>query len=169
MASREKEKTFTASTMGARPTKIFLDSNVILSGLISDRGAPKILLDILCLRLHFFKGATGGYNLIEIERNLRKKLPAALTAYSKVRKKLNLEIVPVPDLLALNTCTVEIAKKDLPVLVSALRSKADYLVTGDRNDFGHLRVSPSLPLKIVSPTEAVRIMGTLMAARSRDL
>lgn len=154
--------------MGARPTKFFLDSNVVLSGLISDRGAPKILLDLLCLRLPFFKGATGRYNLIEIERNLRKKLPAALAVYAKLLKKLNLEIVPIPEIEELNTCTVEIAEKDLPVLVSALRCKADYLVTGDQKDFGHLRESPSIPLRIVSPSEAVRIMGMLAVDRSRD-
>jgi predicted nucleic acid-binding protein len=169
MASREKEKASTANNMGARPNKIFLDSNVILSGLISDRGAPKILLDLLCLRLPFFKGATGRYNLIEIERNLRKKLPAALTVYAKVRKKLNLEIVPIPELVELNKCTVAIAEKDLPVLVSALRCKADYLVTGDQKDFGHLRKGHSLPLRIVSPSEAVHTMGTLMVTSPIDL
>jgi hypothetical protein len=50
--------------------RIFLDSNVILLGLLSERGAPRILLNPLSLRLPFLIGSTGRYNLIEIERKL---------------------------------------------------------------------------------------------------
>jgi hypothetical protein len=37
--------------MARHPIKVFLDSNVILSGLLSDRGAPRLILDVLSLRL----------------------------------------------------------------------------------------------------------------------
>ena len=37
--------------MAKSPTKFFLDSNVILSGIISDKGSPRIILDLLSLRL----------------------------------------------------------------------------------------------------------------------
>jgi predicted nucleic acid-binding protein len=52
--------------------KVFLDSNVLLSGLFSDKGAPRIILDLLTLNLPMLAGATGRYNLIEVERNLKK-------------------------------------------------------------------------------------------------
>ena len=39
--------------MTKNAVRIFLDSNVILSGLLSDKGAPKIILDILSLKLSF--------------------------------------------------------------------------------------------------------------------
>jgi hypothetical protein len=58
--------------MGRKVVKVFLDSNVILSGLLSERGAPRILLDLLSLRLPFLTGSTGRYNLIEIDRDLKK-------------------------------------------------------------------------------------------------
>ena len=154
--------------MAKIPTKIFLDSNVILSGIISDRGSPKIILDLLSLRLPFFKGATGRYNLTEIERNLRKKMPAALKVYGKLLKKLKLEIVPIPHRLEMEKCTVAIAEKDLPVLVSAFLCQADYLVTGDQKDFGKIKDMSSLPLRIVSPSEAVRIMGKVAADNYLD-
>jgi len=55
--------------MAEKVVRVFLDSNVILSGLISEKGAPRIILDILCLGLPFLTGITGRYNIIEIERD----------------------------------------------------------------------------------------------------
>jgi hypothetical protein len=56
--------------MRRNPVKVFLDSNVIISGLFSDKGSPRLILDVLCLGLPFIRGVTGRYNLIEVERNL---------------------------------------------------------------------------------------------------
>ena len=55
--------------MAKKRFKVFLDSNVIISGLFSDKGSPRIILDLLCLDLPVLAGATGQYNIIEIERN----------------------------------------------------------------------------------------------------
>jgi len=41
-----------------------IKSRVILSGLLSDKGAPRIILDLLCLKLPFFIGETGRYNIL---------------------------------------------------------------------------------------------------------
>jgi predicted nucleic acid-binding protein len=38
-------------------------------------------------------------------------------------------------------------------------SGADYLVTGDKKDFDKFRDDASLPLKIVSPSELVILLG----------
>ncbi|MCX5901908.1 MAG: hypothetical protein NTV89_00220 [Proteobacteria bacterium] len=43
------------------------------------------------------------------------------------------------------------AAKDIPVLVSAINSKADYLITGDKKDFGKLK--GDYPFKIISPSD----------------
>jgi predicted nucleic acid-binding protein len=64
--------------MAKRAVKVFLDSNVIISGLLSDAGAPRIILDLLSVRFPVLKGMTGRYNLQEIERNLARKLPRAI-------------------------------------------------------------------------------------------
>lgn len=144
--------------------RIFLDSNVILSGLISDKGAPRIILDILCLKLPFFTGITGQYNIIEIERNLAKKMPAAFPVYREYLPKINLEIIPMPSAAEVNlSCYVfkwekfygSISDKDIPVLVSAVNGKADFLVTGDKKDFAKIKVKGGYPFKIASPSEFV--------------
>ena len=141
--------------MAERAVRVFVDSNVILSGLLSDRGAPRVLLDILSLRLPFLICLTGRYNIIEIERNLANKLPGALPVYKGYLPKLGLKYIPIPSAEEVRRFSGPISDKDVPVLVSALNGKADYLVTGDKKDFGRLRQKTIYPLKIVSPSEFV--------------
>ncbi len=139
--------------MAKRAVRVFLDSNVILSGLLSDKGAPRIILDLLSLKLSWLEGVTGEYNLIEIERNLARKLPGALPVYKRYFPKLSLKIVPLPagaDVERYRGC---IADKDVPVLVSAINGKADYLVTGDNKDFGKIKNCATYPFKCVTPAE----------------
>jgi predicted nucleic acid-binding protein len=125
--------------MGKRVFRVFLDSNVILSGLLSERGAPRIILDLLSLRLPFLIGSTGRYNLIEIERNLKKKMPSLLFLYKTYLPKLNLTVIPLPR----------------PFPISAIRSKADFLVTGDKQHFEKMKESGKYPFHVVNPTEFI--------------
>ncbi|HOE19158.1 MAG TPA: PIN domain-containing protein [Syntrophorhabdaceae bacterium] len=135
--------------------RVFLDSNVVLSGLFSDKGAPRIILDILSLKLPFLVGVTGQYNLLEIERNVARKLPAALPLYKAFYRKMNLEIIPVPFEKEIKKYAGVVRKKDMPVLVSAIIGKADFFVTGDKKDFNHLKTKGGYAFKIVSPFEFV--------------
>lgn len=137
--------------MTKRYVRVFLDSNVILSGLFSDRGAPRILLDILSLNLSVIAGITGRYNIMEIERNLRAKLPEAVPVYKEYIGKLNLHIIPIPAMEELRKYTGAIAAKDVPVLVSAIKGRADYLITGDKKDFGKLK--NKYPFIITAPSD----------------
>ncbi|MDW7759565.1 MAG: PIN domain-containing protein [Acidobacteriota bacterium] len=138
--------------MPGKKTRIFLDSNVIVSGLFSDRGAPRIILDILSLDLPALKPMTGAYNIGEIERTLRVKLPAALSTFRTALKLMNPEIVALPsegDLAPLVGLT---AAKDLPVIASAISGKADILVTCDVKHL--LKIEKSrLSFKIASPAD----------------
>ena len=139
--------------MGKKVVRVFLDSNVILSGLLSERGAPRILLDLLSLRLPFLIGSTGRYNLIEIERNLKKKMPSLLFLYKAYLPKLNLKVIPLPRPEDIRDFSGQIAEKDIPVLISAIRSKADFLVTGDKQHFGKMKELDKYPFHVVTPSE----------------
>ncbi len=139
----------------ARKVKVFLDSNVILSGLLSDKSYPRIILDLCCLRLEFIQFFTGEYNLIEIERNLKKKLPQALKVYKKYLPSLNLQIVPLPDKKLVRKLSREVAPKDAPVLASAIIAEVDFLVTGDKKDFDPLKGEKHYPFTILSPSEFI--------------
>ncbi|MDA8172065.1 MAG: PIN domain-containing protein [Nitrospiraceae bacterium] len=138
-----------------RRHKVFLDSNVLLSGIFSDKGAPRIILDLLTIGLPMLKGATGQYNLMEVERNLKKKMPQALPVYQTYLPKLRLEIVALPSKETIMSMAGAIAEKDIPVLASALACRAQYLITGDKKDFVRLKDINEYGLEIVGPSEFV--------------
>jgi predicted nucleic acid-binding protein len=138
-----------------RKRKIFLDSNVLLSGLFSDKGAPRIILDLLTLRLPMLAGATGRFNLMEVERNLKKKMPTALPLYREYLPRLGLEVVALPSWETVRNMAGIIAEKDIPVLASAIACRAEYLITGDKKDFGRLKADVSYHLTIIGPSEFI--------------
>jgi len=144
--------------MAKRIVRVFLDSNVILSGLLSEKGAPRTILDLLPLELPFLVGSTGRYNLIEIERNLKKKMPGVLSVYKRYFPKLNLKIIPLPRPEEIRDFSGRIVNKDVPVLVSTIRSKADFLVTGDKQHFQKLKSPGDYSFKIVTPSEFIDLI-----------
>ena len=158
--------------MARDPVKVFLDSNVILSGLLSDRGAPRLILDVLSLRLPVLQGATGKYNILEIERNLARKMPNLVPIYRKYMPLLDLEIVPLPSPEKIEAMAGQSADKDIPVLASAAACHADYLVTGDKKDFAKAKESGEYCFQIVSPAEfltgALQTLVTKLNADYRD-
>ncbi len=138
-----------------RKCKVFLDSNVLLSGLFSDKGAPRIILDLLTLNLPILAGATGRYNLMEVERNLKKRMPSAMPLYHEYLPKLGLEVVALPSQETIRSMAGIIAEKDIPVLASAIACRAEYLITGDKKDFDRLKKDKRYDLRIVSPSEFI--------------
>jgi len=49
----------------------------------------------------------------------------------------------------------QIAEKDIPVLISANRSKADFGVTGDQQHFGKMKELDKYPFQVVTPSEFI--------------
>jgi|GEM_PF-37388 len=150
-----REKNFTAKHMAEKSVRVFLDSNVILSGLFSEAGPLRMILDLLCLDLPMLQGLTGAFNLAEIERNLNKKMPAALPVYLEYASKIKLEVIPLPPLSLISKLVGRTAEKDLPVLASALIGRADYLVTGDRKDFSVKKLKGEYPFRVITPAELI--------------
>ncbi len=148
--------------MPSGANRVFLDSNVIISGLLSAKGAPRIILDMLCLHLPNLHGLTGEYNMLEIERNLTRKLSGALPVFNEYLPRLNLEIIPLPTYEALAPWFGVTVDKDVPVIVSAINGMADFLVTGDTGDFGALMQRDDLPFRVLTPTNFVALAGELL-------
>jgi predicted nucleic acid-binding protein len=142
--------------MAKKGVKVFLDSNVIISGLFSDKGAPRIILDLVCLGLPMLTCATGEYNIIEIERNLTRKMPDVLPLYREYLPLLNLEIIPLPSSEMIRRLFGLTSDKDIPVLASAISGGVDFLVTGDKKDFIKLKGKHSF--RILSPSEFLDVI-----------
>lgn len=150
-----KEKLFTKKCMERKSVRIFLDSNVILSGLLSDKGAPGVIFDILSLNLPLLTAITGRYNIIEVERNIKKKLPALLPIYKNYFSKAAISIVALPSAEEIKLFKGIINEKDAPVLASAAKGKADFLLTGDKKHFKNLKTTGTCSFTVVSPTEFI--------------
>ncbi|MBL7684825.1 MAG: PIN domain-containing protein [Deltaproteobacteria bacterium] len=133
-----------------RETILFLDSNVIISGLLSSKGSPRVLLDLLSLKVPHLIGFTGLYNLEEIERNLKKKFPQLLPLYKKYRSKINLKIVEIPTFNQIKPLLNKMPASDVPVLASAIQTKSDFLITGNIKDFPKKLAQP---IRVVTPHE----------------
>ncbi len=153
--------------MARKNVKVFLDSNVIISGLFSDKGTPRVILDLLCLGLPMLRGVTGEYNLSEIERNLAKKMPDVLPLYREYLPLLSLEVIPLPSLGELGKLSGATSDKDIPVLASAVNGKVDFLVTGDKKDF--LRLKGKYLFRVLTPAEFLDvIMPEVLKALERE-
>ena len=142
--------------MAREGVKVFLDSNVIIAGLFSDKGAPRIILDLLCLGLPLLTSATGQFNIIEIDRNLTKKMPEVLPVYRKYLPLLNLQVVPLPSSGEIRKLSGLISGKDVPVLASAIIGNVDFLVTGDKKDF--IKLKGKYPFKVLTPAEFLDVV-----------
>jgi predicted nucleic acid-binding protein len=137
-----------AQNAAEKTVRLYLDSNVILSGLISSQGAPRILLDLLSLDVPLLIGITGQYNLEEIERNLKSRFPQLLSVFKDYLPRMRLEIIDIPPFKDVTPLVKKMSPKDAPVLASAQHAKADYLITGDKKGFPE---KVAKPIKIISP------------------
>ncbi len=147
-----------------RKFRIFLDSNVILSGLISDLGAPRLILDVLSLGLPSIQGVTGRFNLTEIERNIARKIPAALTTFNDCLPKLDLEIVPVPFPEEMTPYAGIVDDKDLPVLASAMMGRADFFLTGDKKLLSQITAQNAFSFRALPPADFLdRVLPDILA------
>ena len=123
--------------------KIFADTNVLVSAFTA-RGLCADLLEII---LADHQLLTGEFILQELQRVLTKKLKAPERKVSEVLGFLrNHHVEPIPD----EPSEVKVRDEDDRwVLESAIRAKADILVTGDKD---LLAISDQVPqLRIITP------------------
>jgi len=123
--------------------KIFADTNVLVSAFTA-RGLCADLLEII---LADHQLLTGEFILQELQRVLTKKLKVPERKVSEVLGFLrNHHVEPIPD----EPSEVKVRDEDDRwVLESAIRAKADILVTGDKD---LLAISDQVPqLRIITP------------------
>jgi predicted nucleic acid-binding protein len=108
--------------------RVFLDANVIFAASKQDSQVAK-LFDLITTRAI---PITSDYALEEAARNVTIKRPDWIEGLDAI----------IPKIEIIGTCRfdlpVDLVEKDVPILCSAIQNKCDYLVTGDKRDFGHL-------------------------------
>jgi len=131
--------------------KIFLDANILFSA-----SFPNSLLAAFLSNLkELAELISSVYATAEAERNLQAKMPKYLTTFKELEKSLKMISFQIFDL------EVPLASKDQPILCGAIAAKADFLLTGDKKDFGHLFGKTVGGVKIVTVSLLVEELQTL--------
>ena len=131
--------------------RVFLDANVLFAAAYSPDGLSALLIEL---------GASGRVSLltsslaiVEAERNLEAKRPAALTALQRNLSTVRIVREPAPaDVERLTP--PELSPKDRPLLAAAIVGGATHFVTGDVADFGRfMERRAGLPLRVMTPRQ----------------
>ena len=116
--------------------KVFLDANVFFAAAGSPTGGSAFVLELA--KRERIQIITVLYALVEAERNIQAKLgeKALDRHYQNLlegkRKVQNIDNVSMKTATELETLLI---RKDVPILLGAILSNADFLVTLDRKDF----------------------------------
>jgi len=132
--------------------RLFLDANVLFTAAYSPEGRARALFDLadgghctLC---------TSAFALEEARRNLALKAPAKLPGLERIIPTLT--IVPEPSPKKVTWAQgLPLPMKDAPIMAAAVVCAANILVTGDRQDFGHLFGQNIEGVRVLSPREAL--------------
>ena len=151
-----------------RRIRLFLDSNVLTGGIVSPWGLDKATLSLCAANVCRLVLAEAVRD--EVEENLllhAQRLPSLdadqlIEDYRRLIKLTHPEIVPYPakDLVRSARHLIRHAA-DVPVLLSAMASKPDWLLTHNTKHFTKA-VAQRASLRIATPAEFFRTLSTLL-------
>jgi predicted nucleic acid-binding protein len=133
--------------------RIFADSSVVIAGAFSRTGASQAVLAMAEIGL--FHLVVSRQVIDECERNLRAKMPAALTAFAQLLASANLIVVGEPSSEETARWLSYIETKDAPILAAAVQANVDRLLTLNAKNFTP-KVAAISGLVIQPPSNFVR-------------
>jgi predicted nucleic acid-binding protein len=150
-----------------RRIRLFLDSNVLTGGIVSPWGLDKATLSLCAARVCRLLLADVVRD--EVEENLllhAQRLPALdadqlIEDYRVLLKLTNPEVVAYPDKDMVRSSRHLIRHAaDVPVLLSAITSKPDWLLTHNTKHFTKA-VAERTSLRIATPADFFRALSSL--------
>ena len=152
---------------GQRKIRLFLDSNVLTGGIVASWGLDKATLSLCAARVCRLVLAEVVRDEVEENLLLHAELLPALNAdqliedYRRLIKLTNPEFVPYPneDLVRSSRHLIRHAA-DVPIVLSAMASKPDWLLTHNTKHFTKA-VAERTALRIATPAEFFRALSTL--------
>lgn len=136
--------------------RVFLDSNVIFSGMYSSEGAPGIILE------YFVQGrirvVISQQVLEEVVRTIKEKLPEALPALRRLLVSTPPEIRQDPSPEEIARWAEVIHPDDAGILAAAIAAQPDYLITGDNHFFENPGIAEKSGLHIVTSAQFLECM-----------
>lgn len=126
-------------------TKVFFDSDALMAGSASHRGAAYILLQLSELGL--LNGFISQKVIDECLKNLHIKLPDAVPNFEQIISHA-VTVLENPSGEESAKYGKMAHKKDLPILTAAIKIKAQFLVTFNTKDF---YPNPELGVTVLEP------------------
>lgn len=120
---------------------------MLLSASGSDLSLSRLIVE--AARRRRWRLITSSYCVAEVNRNVIKFGEIGIVAWGKIKPKINV----VPDVLVSNRPLLLAAAKDKPVLISALASDSDYLLTLDTTDFGIVLNTSVYGMRVTTPRQ----------------
>jgi predicted nucleic acid-binding protein len=151
-----------------RRIRLFLDSNVLTGGIVSPWGLDKAALSLCAARLCRLVLAEVVRD--EVEQNLllhAERLPSLeadklIEHYRRLIKLTTPEVVPYPDELLVRSSRHLIRHEaDVPVLLSAISSRPDWLLTHNTKHFTKA-VAKRAGVRVATPAEFFRTLSSLL-------
>ena len=134
---------------------VFLDTSTILAACWSNRGLSRLLVEYA--RKADWRLVTADYCISEVEKNVRKHPAGAVDWERIIRARLE----SVGSVYVLDRPIVFDATKDKPVILSAIGSDADYLITSDTTDFAHILGTVVYSVRVRTPKSFLQEMGVV--------
>jgi len=144
-------------SMAAKPDhRIFVDSNVLISGIYSPKGTPAKIL-----YLH----ASGRVTIVvsqliltETVLTLREKKPNAVAALNAFLTNSPPEIVINPSIDQVKKWTEYLHFEDAAIFAAAVSAELEYFVTGDKHFHTDSSLTEKSSLRIVTPAQLIRLL-----------
>jgi len=136
--------------------RIFVDSNVLISGIYSPKGTPAKIL-----YLHASGRVTivvSQLILMETVFTLREKKPAAVSALNAFLTNSPPEIVMNPSIDHVKKWTEYLHFEDAVIFAAAISAEPEYFVTGDKHFHSTLFLSEKSGLRILTPSQLIRLL-----------
>lgn len=134
---------------------LFLDSSALFAGVVSPSGAARALL--LLAEAGSLTITISEQVVAETERAVAHKVPHALAYYRGALRSTGLRIVhdPSPEEVAAHDDIIT-HRADVPIVVAAMKTETDYLVTFNRRHFiDDASVAARSGLRIGTPGDAL--------------
>ena len=128
--------------------RVFLDANVLFSA--SNDGSN--IARLVRLLIKQGEAITSDFATEEARRNVQLKRQA----WARNLDRLIRQVQVVPSIQF--DLPVELSDKDKPILCTAIRCGCQYLVTGDRKDFGHLYDHMVEGVTIITLTQLAKLV-----------
>lgn len=120
--------------------KIFVDTNVLISSILFPKGKVSYVFSYI-MEMHDL--LISSYSLKECENVFKRKFPTKKDLLNNFINEIQFQLVETPSNIDYTKYPSMKDNNDLPILVSAIISDSDILITGDK-DFEDISIKKPL-------------------------